>query len=401
MRIVSIYRYFWPDNAPYGRILKILLSRFYEIGHECTVLTGFPAYNYSRDEDVKSSELVDHISVKRFKTDYFHSRAIDFFIFFLKSFVFLIQNKNKYDLIIINSFPPVFMGFFSNVISKLTHIPYIYHIQDVHPECLKLSNKINHGILYKLLQKIDLFNCMNAIRCVTLSSDMKNELIFRGYNGDNIHIINNPSQTVRVPGDDVALPVKFPVGKFTVLFAGNLGKFQSLEIFVEVAKILNNNSDIVFVFMGDGTAKNDLVDQAGDQLGKNIIFFPYQKAEVAGKSMEASTLGLVSLNPGLSRVAFPSKVPTLLSHGCPVLVLVDPNSELARIVSEKGLGFVLNQRSPQVIANEIECIWNGWKANRKIFNDNLSSISNKLFGLDSVVEKWEAVLNSIDKSLEG
>ena len=57
MRIVSIYRYFLPDNAPYGRILKIILSHFSEQGHNCTVITGYPSYNYRENIDVKKKEL--------------------------------------------------------------------------------------------------------------------------------------------------------------------------------------------------------------------------------------------------------------------------------------------------------------------------------------------------------
>lgn len=91
MRIVAVYRYFWPDNAPYGRILRIILNHCYEQGNKCTVITGYPSYNYSGNINVKRKESVDGISVRRFKTKIIAVRSVDFFIFFIKPFFYIIK----------------------------------------------------------------------------------------------------------------------------------------------------------------------------------------------------------------------------------------------------------------------------------------------------------------------
>lgn len=399
MRIVSVYRYFWPDNAPYGRILKIILSHFSEQGHKCTVITGYPSYNYSGHINIKRKECIDGISVRRFKTKFVALRSVDFFIFFIRSLFYIIRNRKRYDLILINSFPPVCMGLFARISSWITGIPYIYHVQDVHPECLKLSGGIQNNFLFDKLKYIDKQNCKKAIRCVTLSRDMKEELKGRGYDGNNIHVINNPSQSLSEESRRAHLPEEFPDDKFIILFAGNIGRFQNLDLFVGAAKLLQDNNEIVFVFMGDGCAKAELIAQAGGLIGKNIVFIPYQDPSIAGKAMMSASVGLVSLIPGLSRVVYPSKVPTLLNHERPVLLLVEPESELAKVVVENNLGFVLSKRDPKYLAESIEGIWREWDFQKISIRKNFTKKVESIFGINTVFKKWNALFAAIEKSI--
>lgn len=395
MRIIAVYRYFWPDNAPYGRILKNLLTNFAK-NHECSVLSGFPSYNYKKNKKVVPKEIVDGITVQRVKTDLFLFKILDFLFFFIYSFFYLLKNRNKYDVLIVNSFPPVFMGFFARIVSFFTGIKYVYHIQDIHPECLKFSKKIKNEFLFKFFKNIDKKNIDRSDMCVTLSDDMKNELICRGCLPKKIMIINNPSQSKLSILNDEILPAEFPLNKFVILFAGNMGKFQELDLFIQAAIKLRSNDDIVFVFMGDGAAKHDLLFQAGGCVGKNVIFIPYQEPEVAGLAMQSAKLGIVSLKPGLTKVAYPSKIPTLLCHGCPILALVEKKSEIAHVISENKLGFVLPNRDSSNIALSIDNIWKNWEDFDK---NRFSSNVNRIFGEKTIMKNWEDLFEHISSKL--
>jgi glycosyltransferase involved in cell wall biosynthesis len=284
------------------------------------------------------------------------------------------------------------MGLWGRIVTILLKKKYIYHIQDVHPECLYFSGALKNKFLFRFLRYIDRKNVDQSVATVTLSLDMKEELVSRGCQSDKIFIVNNPAQSEFSPFDDLDLPLEFPTDKFVILFAGNMGKYQNLGLIVEAAKSLRHNDQIIFVFMGDGTARNDLKEQAGDCVGKNVRFIPYQQPEVAGKAMQIASLGLVSLQSSITRFAYPSKIPTLLCHGCPILALIEDDSEIFNMIVKNRLGYVVQSRDPQEIADFIENIWE---------KNELSDIKNKdfrervedIFGFDTIMAKWEDVFD--------
>ena len=57
-----------------------------------------------------------------------------------------------------------------------------------------------------------------------------------------------------------------------IIFAGNLGKAQSLDTLIDAAYLLRNKSDINFILIGDGSEKRNLIDKVNKLNLKNIIF---------------------------------------------------------------------------------------------------------------------------------
>jgi hypothetical protein len=92
---------------------------------------------------------------------------------------------------------------------------------------------------------------------------------------------------------------------------------------------------------------------AGDLLGRRIIFLPHQPLETAIAAMRVCDFGVVSLSANVYRFAYPSKSSMYLSAGCPLLALVEPESELARTIQRYGLGYVAASRSVAHIADTI------------------------------------------------
>ena len=96
---------------------------------------------------------------------------------------------------------------------------------------------------------IDRRNCKKAKAVVVLSDDMLETLKERGIAADNVHVINN--FIIDTVNEAAEAPAAFekPSDKFRVLFAGNIGRFQSLETIVDAAKILESNKEIEFWFL--------------------------------------------------------------------------------------------------------------------------------------------------------
>src|SRR5690606_33624762 len=125
------------------------------------------------------------------------------------------------------------------------------------------------------------------------------------------------------------LPFQWPDERFVLLFAGNIGRFQGLDVLIGAMEKLRDRSDIRLVMMGDG-AEKDRLARMSEEAGARVSFVGHHSVEVAKLAMRRASSGFVSLIPELYRYAYPSKTMTYLEQGCPVLVAVEPESCLAK-----------------------------------------------------------------------
>jgi glycosyltransferase involved in cell wall biosynthesis len=217
---------------------------------------------------------------------------------------------------------------------------YIYHCQDIHPEAAVVGGLLRAGWRFRLLRRIDTATCRKAAFVVVLSGDMRDTLVERGVAPAGIEVLNNfslaePSGAV-TPRPD-ALSPRAP-GVFVVAFAGNLGRFQQLDTLIDAAWRLRDEPDIQWWIVGDGVLRDALRRRAGSLVGDTIHFVGYQPPDVAFGVLAQADLAVVSLRSGMHRVAFPSKTMTALMAGCRLMVVAEPDSDLARLVRDAGLG---------------------------------------------------------------
>ena len=67
MRILIIYRHFWPDSPPYASLLRSIAGRLVRDGHQVEIWTEQPGYK-SADTRKRAPrrEQLDGIRVERF-----------------------------------------------------------------------------------------------------------------------------------------------------------------------------------------------------------------------------------------------------------------------------------------------------------------------------------------------
>ncbi|MEM8679185.1 MAG: glycosyltransferase, partial [Planctomycetota bacterium] len=166
MRILAIYRHYWPDTTPYARILKELMEDCADRGHEVTVVTGQPSYNDIGHEQQPWKETRDGVRVVRFgllpeRKHLPILRMLNFSLFLLRAVCHAIFSR-RYDVVIANSHPPLLMGWALRTVKFFTGTSYIYHCQDVHPESAKAIGKLQSSALYRLLRRSDAATCRLA-----------------------------------------------------------------------------------------------------------------------------------------------------------------------------------------------------------------------------------------------
>lgn len=122
--------------------------------------------------------------------------------------------------------------------------------------------------------------------------------------------------------------------KFVVMYSGNMGVTHNVQLLVECAKRLKENTKVHFMLIGGGTKRAELETIVKTEGLANCTFLDWLPAEQLPYSLGAADLGTVSLTDETALVSVPSKTFNLLAVGCPLMCIVPRNSEIARMVDK-------------------------------------------------------------------
>lgn len=354
LRILAIHRYFWPDTPPYASLLRSLTEHWVCGGHDVSVLTSQPSYKPELQlVEVPRSERIGGVEVRRIAMRPDRAGRIQRLWNTLRfpalAFLRILLGPRR-DIVMCSTAPPVLLGAATCLAARLRGADFVYHAMDLHPEIGRLSGDFSNPVLYRLLRAVDTWTCRHASRVVVLSSDMTRALLRRSPELESrVVVINN----FEIPSfDEERAPESSRSqadGRLRIVFTGNLGRFQGLEKIVEAT--LSDEAafaELDVVLMGEGAAKAQLaqmVAAAPIDRRSRVTLLPHGPVARARALMRTADLGFVSLVPGIISYAYPSKTASYLSEGLPLLVGVEPDSELARSVTEWGVGQVISTQS--------------------------------------------------------
>ena len=378
-------------------MLYIMGKRFAEEGHDVTIFSAQPCLNDAYDGPaLPRRQQVDGMTVIRtplLKETKKSSllRSLNFLIFGLSLFWHAVFRGKAYDLMTVTTFPPTVMGLVARAVGLFRKTRYLYHCMDLYPEVALTSGILKKKWLTKVTASIDRRNCKKAIATIVLSNDMLDTIHNRGLPDTNVYVINN--FVINSVNPEVAVPEAFTQtqGKFRVLFAGNIGRFQSLDTIVSAAHLLSSNQEIEFWFVGRGKMVESLKEQAKDLLGSTIFFHPYLPIETAMSVIAEAHLGIVSLSQGVIACAYPSKTMSYLEAGCKLLVMVEKDTDLARFVQEDKIGVVASEPKPEIVAEAIKREFQSWKESC-YDRDKIREIGRANFSQEVILDRWVGLL---------
>jgi len=405
LKILLVHRYIRPDTPGYAHMLYIMGKRFAAEGHDVTIFSAQPSYNDVYDgPPLPRRQNVDGMTVIRTpllkeKKKSAVLRSLNFLIFGVCLFFHAVFRGKAYDLMTVTTFPPTVMGWVARMIALFRKTRYIYHCMDLYPEVALTSGILKRKWLTKFAASVDRRNCKKAVAAIVLSTDMLDTIQARGLSHENVYVINN--FIINKVDDSIPMPEAFTKtsGKFRILFAGNIGRFQSLDTIVEAAHQFADNSDIEFWFVGAGLMVEKLKEQAGDLLGKSIFFHPYLQIEQVMSVIAQSHLGIVSLSKGVIQCAYPSKTMSYLEAGCKLLTMVEEDSDLARFVKQDSVGVVVAEPKPDQAAKAIEEEFNQWKQ-AAYDREKIRDIGRKNFSQDIILEQWSELFRELESKLQ-
>lgn len=123
--------------------------------------------------------------------------------------------------------------------------------------------------------------------------------------------------------------------RIVLLYSGNLGVKQGLDILPQLAHQLQDDPRLHFVFCGDGAFRPQLEQMtAGLQ---NVSLLPLQPVEKLNELLNAADIHLLPQKEDAAALVMPSKLTGMLASGRPVIATASPGTQFAEAVSGCGI----------------------------------------------------------------
>lgn len=347
MKLLILTQYYPPEiGAPQNRLHELAI-RLKAVGMEIDVLTALP--NYPRMEIMNGYknrknryEEIDGIPVHRSwiyvtKSKGIFSRLLIYFSFVWSSY-WKGRKMKKYDYLLVES-PPLFLGFSAMALSKKLNAKLIFNVSDLWPESAEklriVTNKIALNLAYKLEGK-----CYTKAHLITgqtqgivddICTRFPNKKVYWLPNGVDVSFYN-PSQ---IQSGNFRERNGFSQEEILFFYGGIIGHAQGLEVILNAANLLRENSKIQFILQGSGPEKEMLLELKKTFKLNNVHFLePVSKKEMPAilKSIDVALVPLKNLP--LFKGAIPSKVFEALAMEVPLLLGVD--GEARNHFIEKG-----------------------------------------------------------------
>ena len=165
------------------------------------------------------------------------------------------------------------------------NVPFVYNVQDIFPDSLVGTGFAKKGgILWKIGSVISNYAYRKADRIIVISQDFKKNLIAKGVPEGKIEVVYNwvdENAVVPVAKEDNPLFEEFGISrdKFHVVYAGNLGNAQNIDVIIDAADVLKDEKNVEFLIFGTGGLKDQYVEKVKDLQLDNVKFFPLQPIE--------------------------------------------------------------------------------------------------------------------------
>lgn len=342
-KILLLTQYYSPEKATIPTDLSLYLS---DNGLDVEVLTAFPSYPFGKiyegyRQSINFNEIKNEIKIRRVPSFLSHSNSFLMRIINYLSFAFsalFMGNKivKNFDIVYVYatpmtvSIPAVSWKLFFGV-------PFVLHIQDLWPESV-----INSGMLgsrpIKMISKLMTpwlaWTYRLSTGVIAIAPSMKNTLEQRGANKSKTFLVFNWGEESIGPRLMVKKQNKH---KTNILFAGNFGVLQGLEIVIEAISKLHNSDDFEFIFVGEGITKKKTITATQDLKLKNVFFYDQISQFEMQSFYDDCDFVLIPLSDlPILKATIPSKFQTALIAGKPIIT--NAGGDLSKIVTENQLG---------------------------------------------------------------
>lgn len=365
MRITYLVQYYPPEQASGLQLVEDLLEGFANQGWTINLFTPSPTrgvtdeqrkkYKRKRIEKKYGGRLTIHrMHLYRERTG-FISRAVRYIIFSVECF--WKAATVPADVVFTGSGPPT-QGVIAGLVKKVSkNKKIVYNLQDIFPDSLITSGiSSKESVLVRIGRLMETFTYRNADVIITITDDMKDNLVRKGVDPEKVLVVRNwidVKKIIPVEIGDNKLFDELGISrnKFNVIYAGNLGKAQGIDVIIEAAELLKDQNDIQFIIFGNGSEEDNVKKKAGNK--SNISVFPLQPMERISEVYSMGNVAIIPCKPGTGSTGMPSKTWTIMAAGTAIIASFDLDSEMEKVINQAECGCCVESGNAELLADTI------------------------------------------------
>ena len=355
LRLAVLCPHFEPDTAPTGAVMTRVVHELAALGHEVHVITALPWYRthsietgwtgrWIRREDTPWGSVTRVHPFPGGDKSNLARRALGFAGFSVLAGWCGVRG-GPVDGVLSMS-PPLTNGLLGWMMHLVRRGPLVFNIQDVFPDAAIETGAITNPRIITAASWLERWSYRRAAAVTVLSNDLRDNVIAKlpSRLAPRVRVIPNFVLTEDIRPLDRLTSYRTELGigdEPVVLYAGNVGFSQSLELVVAAARAMPH---VTFLINGEGSAKPGLIEDVVDLA--NVRIGTYQPMERLAEVLATGDVHVVPLRAGLGRVSVPSKTYSILAAGRPVVAAIDPGTEVPRILAESGAGLAVAPDDP-------------------------------------------------------
>lgn len=346
MRILVVTQYFWPENFR----INDLVSEFCRLGHEVTILTGYPNYPVG---EVFPEFRINPFAFKKFEGAnvvrvpiIYRGKGglklmLNYVSFFISAIVFgaFRLRSRKFDVIFVFEPSPITVGLPGIFFSYIKRAPLVFWVLDLWPETLEAIGAVRSQYILKAIGRLVTFIYNHCDLILAQSKSFIPQI--RQYSKKNIKVEFFPSWSDAIfdfSAVDFAKEVPAAEGVFSIMFAGNIGDAQDFPSILDAAEALKENKGVRWLIIGDGRmgkwVRSEVVRRGLEHCFLLLGSYPvdrmpsfYKHADALLVSLKAETIFAITI---------PGKLQSYLAAGIPILAML--NGEGAELIRRSGAG---------------------------------------------------------------
>lgn len=370
MRLLLFSLYYAPEPTATGKYNAEMVEWLAARGHRVDVITGLPHYPEWRVYPGYERVLwrVEQINgVRVFRAGHYvpaperltaSGRIALELTFSLNALPYWLRNAvgSKYDVVFVVC-PPMQLGVYARLYGVLRNVPWVFHVQDLQVDAALRLGMLDSR-LARFLYSVEEYLLKKATRVSTISEAMRARIVQKGVLESKTWLVPNWAEVdfIRPLPRANAFRRSLGVGDedIVVMYAGNMGEKQGLELVLEVAQDLRDQISVQFVLIGSGAAKSRLEVMAHRMGLPNIKFLPVQPKELLPQVLASGDIHLVIQKRGVADLVMPSKLGNILAAGRPVVATADEGTDVHNVVVRNRVGLAVPPEDRGALAEAIK-----------------------------------------------
>lgn len=399
-KFLLISQVFYPDEVSTASLFTNLCSVIAEEDYDVEVWCAQPSYSVFKRQP--SSINYKGIKIKYLLSTNFNKNRIlgritNIITFSISVSFKLLFAKEKNT--VFTHTTPQNLGILISFICAIRKRNFVYILLDIFPEGLIRLGRVSRGnLLIRFWNFLFIASLNNCKIIIVIGRDMEKWLK---------EICPRCLFKVRyIPhwqDDSLIFPEKYInnelvkeyslENRFVVQYSGNMGLWNDMTT---LGKAVGRNLEgVIFMFVGGGTRKEELLRTVSAEDHKNALFIPFQPTEKLGVLLTACHAGLVTMKEGLEGMAVPCKIYGIMAAGVPVIAMVPEDSEIAFVVNEEKCGYVIKPGDLEGLINSILHLKNDDDLRASMSRNGRRAFEEK-YSVRIIAEQYKTLISSLE-----